>query len=198
MFEKSKSFFTEFNKVFAEGSTKRAEAVSKYIDNTAFTKFIVREINEIIGATKIENSNNKVDWQKEYYRIDAIGYVSRRNELKEKISGFKGQRWDLKIAVEHENDPIEWMDEVVKLAHICCPLRVVIGYVPMKNRESEDVIRLNYVSETLKELECKENLKNGEFMIILGNSSTGGREENYFNYKAYILNTETFLFEKLE
>ena len=190
LFEQSKIFFTEFNKVFADGSPRRSEAVEKYINNSAFTTFIIDEINSIIDTMNYQPQN-------EYYRIDASGYAPRWNEL-EKVNGFKAHLWDLKIAVEHENDPKDWLDEVIKLAHIYCPLRVVIGYVPMKIRETEDVKRLKYASKALQMLECKDNLANGEFMVILGNSNTYRKEKNYFNYKAYVLNTESLTFEELE
>ena len=87
---------------------------------------------------------------------------------------------------------------MIKLAHICCPLRVVIGYIPTNQRISGDIQQLEYTSYALKQLKCKDSLKSGEFMIILGNSSTQGKKEYFFNYKAYVLNTETLDFESLE
>lgn len=35
-------------------------------------------------------------------------------------------------------------------------------------------------------------------MVILGNSNTKAKEENYFHYKAYVLNGRTFEFESLQ
>ena len=137
------------------------------------------------------------EYQNEYYRVDALGYTSQRNAL-DSIKGFHAQCWDLQIAVEHENDPEEWLDEVIKLAHICCPLRVVIGYVPMNLRDEEDVVRLAYAANALKKLACHDNVVKGEFMVILGNCGTKGNAQNFFHYKAYILNREKFMFEQLE
>lgn len=186
MFEKSKQFFNEFNAIF---SKKRNEAVSKYTDNTAFTAFIVDEINTIIRKMEYRPQN-------EYFRIDSSGYTSRYEEL-EKIKNFNPHLWDLEIAVEHENDSKDWLDEVIKLAHICCPLKVVIGYVPMTERDFEEDTYLTYASEALKRLNCKYNLYQGEFMIILGNSATRKNPKNYFNYKAYVLNSKTLKFDEL-
>ena len=45
--------------------------------------------------------------------------------------------WDLKAAAEHENDSKDRMDEVIKLAHICCLLRVVIGHLPHKKDQQQ-------------------------------------------------------------
>ena len=190
MFEASQEFFGRFCSLFSGDSPKWAEAVSKYTDNTAFTTFITKELNGIIDAMGYIPQN-------EYFRIDAMGYSSRREEL-ERIHGFYPYLWDLKIAVEHENDAAKWLDEVIKLAHICCPLRVVIGYIPMAQRSRGDAERLAYAASALKRLHCRENMNRGEFMIILGNSNTQEDPQNYFHYKAYVLNKETFSFEELE
>lgn len=188
MFEQSKCFFEEFEKIFQEGSLKREEAEKKYINNTAFTTFVIDEINTIVQKMNYNPQN-------EYFRIDSSGYTKRWEEL-EKIKGLNPHLWDLEIAVEHENDQKDWLDEVIKLAHVCCPLRVVIGYVP-ENKRSEDQNLLDYAANALKHLKCIDNVTKGELMIILGNSNTKGVVENYFNYQAYVLNAETFEFEKL-
>lgn len=188
MFEQSKWFFDEFNKTFSEDSIYREKAVETYPHNTEFTNFIIDRINGIIK----ENGNVS---QNEYFRIDSMGYKSRYKEL-EKTSGLTPHLWDMEIAVEHENDDKDWLDEVIKLAHVCCPLRVVIGYVP-EDKRNEDQNLLDYAANALKRLKCVENVTKGEFMIILGNSNTKGRVEKYFNYQAYVLDAETFKFEKL-
>ena len=190
MYSQSKLFFSNFSKIFNDQSSLRQEAVKSYAKNSEFTVFITNQINNIIEVMGYEHQN-------EYYRIDALGYTSQKNKL-DIMKGFKAQCWDLKIAVEHENDPEEWLDEVIKLAHICCPLRVIIGYVPMHLREKGDSIRLEYAANALKRLDCSDNVVHGEFMVILGNCDTKGEEQNFFNYKAYVLNRETFAFENLE
>lgn len=188
MFEQSKWFFDEFNKIFAEDSVYREKAVEVYPHNTEFTNFIIDRINGIIK----EKGNIS---QNEYFRIDCMGYESRYKEL-EKTNGLTPHLWDMEIAVEHENDDKDWLDEVIKLAHISCPLRVVIGYVP-EDKRSDDQNLLDYAANALKRLKCVDNVTKGELMIILGNSNTKGKVENYFNYQAYVLNAETFEFEKL-
>jgi len=190
VFEQSKWFFHEFSSTFIKGSPYYPRAVASYTQNAEFTSFITQRINEIIRS-------NDYTAQNEYYRIDAMGYRKRWREL-DKSSLLSPHLWDLEIAVEHENSSKDWLDEVIKLAHICCPLRVVIGYVPLEQRPCGDAERLAYVSSALRLLKCRENLKNGEFMIILGNSNTKCREENFFNYKAYVLNAETLCFEALD
>ena len=188
MFEKSRWFFDEFNKTFAEDSIYREKAVKTYSHSTDFTDFIIDRINTIIREKGLCSQN-------EYFRIDSMGYNSRYKEL-EKSRGLTPHLWDMEIAVEHENDDKDWLDEVVKLAHVCCPLRVVIGYVPADKRNNDPKL-LDFAADALKRLKCVNNIVEGEFLIILGNSDTKGQVEKYFNYQAYILNAETFEFEKL-
>lgn len=197
MYEKSKQFFNSFNSIFDTENPLREIAVSKYPDNTAFTEFIISQIESIIKEQPIDQK--EVYAQKEYFRIDAIGYTSSHEKLPEnftKKSRLKEHLWDLEIAVEHENDSTDWLDEVIKLAHVCCPLRVVIGYVPCNTRQ-DDMMLLDYVAQALKKLKCRQNLLHGEFLIILGNSNTKGKQENYFNYKPYVLDTKNCRFIEL-
>ena len=189
MYEKSKEFFNNFNALFEEGSKTREIAIQTYQYNKPFTDFIISQINCIIEKQGLKSQN-------EYFRIDSMGYKSRWGELGKK-SGFNPHLWDLEIAVEHENDSKDWLDEVIKLAHICCSLRVVIGYVSCKNRE-KDMELLNYAAEALKKLNCIDNILNGEFLVVLGNCDTEERTENYFNYKAYVLDTKEFQFKDLK
>lgn len=190
MYEQAQWFFGEFAATFTRNSQYYRQAVESYAHNTAFTSFAIQRINDIIREKGYTSQN-------EYYRIDAMGYTNRW-EAMEKSSALSPHLWDLEIAVEHENSSKDWLDEVVKLAHICCPLRVVIGYVPRSQRERGDETRLAYAADALGQLKCRDNLRSGEFMVILGNSGTAGNEERFFNYKAYVLNPETLRFEPLE
>lgn len=189
MYEKSKCFFNSFNSIFDINSPTRETAVAEYPNSKTFTDFIIFQINKIIEAQGLHPQN-------EYFRIDSMGYKARWQELPE-IKILNRHLWDLEIAVEHENNSKDWLDEVIKLAHICCPLRVVIGYVPCNERD-KDMILLNYTAEALKELNCADNVLNGEFLIILGNCKTNKNPEKYFNYKAYVLDAKNFQFIELE
>ena len=70
--------------------------------------------------------------------------------------------WDLQAAVEHENNPKAWLDEVCKLAYIRCPLRIVIGY-GTENAEN----KLSIANEILKDTKAFTD-SDQEFAIILG------------------------------
>ena len=101
---------------------------------------------------------------------------------------FSPYLWDLEIALEHENDKKEWLDEVIKLSHINCPLRVVVGYATEDSRE----LRLRFVSEMLQK-KIGNNTPNGQdFMLILGKSGISGNEVNENTYKAYIYKNGKF------
>ena len=185
---KAKAFYDEFLRIFRDG---RQVAESTYYSNTEFTTFITGEINTLLA-------NDEQKKQNEYYRIDAIRWTPKADLIgKHKDIQLRDHLWDLEIAVEHENDPKDWMDEVVKLAHIVCPLRVVIGYMPW-NKRDEDKKYLDHISKWLKKLKCKDNMQRGEFLIILGNSNTDGQKERYFGYKGYLFDPEQFRFEPIE
>lgn len=188
-YKMAKSFFTDFQGIFLPGSERYAEAIKIYQYNKAFTVFIVKEINNIIEKYGYIPQN-------EYFRIDAIGYCSRYKELEG--SKLNPYLWDLKVAVEHENNDMDWLDEVIKLAHICCPLRVVIGYLPAKKRYQE-IEYLSNAADALEKVECRYNLQHGEFMVILGNSRVD-EQKDYFSYRAYVLqeNAGHFKFCPLE
>lgn len=184
---KAQAFFNEFQRIFQDN---RQDAESTYYSNTEFTTFITGEINTLLANAEQKKQN-------EYYRIDAIQWTPKADLIgnHEDIQ-LNDHLWDLEIAVEHENDPKDWMDEVVKLAHIACPLRVVIGYMPW-NKRNEDQEYLDHISTWLQKLKCKDNMHRGEFLIILGNCNTNGKKEHYFGYKGYLFNSEHFRFEPL-
>lgn len=183
----ARTFLQRFQNIFED---KRSKAEKTYYNNTVFTAFITAEINSILS----EGNHKK---QNEYFRIDAIRWSGRADNMTDTPGvRLKKHLWDLEVAVEHENDPLDWMDEVVKLSHIACPLRVVIGYMPWDKR-NEDQRYLDHVSKWLKELLCKDNVQRGEFLIILGNCNTKGVKERYFGYKGYLFNSEHFRFEPL-
>ena len=190
MLDLSINFYKEFVKIFDSNSDSRIIAIDKYSDNTAFTDFVINEINLIIEGMGLIPQN-------EYFRIDASGYELKHENI-QSIKSFRLHCWNLKIAVEHENDPADWLDEIIKLSHISAPLRVVIGYVPMKFRDTLDSERLAFATQALSKLDCQNNIKEGEFLVILGNCNTNGNVDSYFNYKGYILNSDSLTFVPLE
>ncbi len=57
--------------------------------------------------------------QKEYLRIDLIGYDRREDQ--------SCPNWDLRVAFEHENSD-DWDDEICKLVHVVADLCIVASY----------------------------------------------------------------------
>lgn len=185
----AQEFLKDFQQIFMEQKEKAEVA---YCSNKKFTVFIIDEIEKII-------QKHNYEIQKEYFRIDAIGWTPKA-DLIEDTEGvhLSHHLWDMEIAVEHENDQRDWMDEVVKLAHIMCPLRVVIGYLPWKRRNETpefDILNLDHVVKELKKLKCFENMLNGEFLVILGNCNTYENPNYYFGYKGYLFNPKTLRFD---
>jgi hypothetical protein len=155
----------------------REDLESAWTDLPSFTSAMT---NVISRAIKSRQASDKHVVQPEYFNIDLTKWEQKKSADNEYISSpsqlkqyhLKKYAWDLNIAVEHENDKDLWMDEVVKLAHIFCDLRVVIGYFPYVRDEGlKWAIQQSYldnVAETINTLKCRENMDHGEFMIILG------------------------------
>ena len=97
--------------------------LSDYTDNSIWT-----DQTKVWIKRSLQKINRAIKFSHEYYRIDTIGWIQRKKELNTGNSNLASHLWDLIAAVEHENNPKEWLDEVCKLAYIRCPLRVVIGY----------------------------------------------------------------------
>ena len=150
----AKDFFKQFKNAVKEknvvekGRLKKFPDVSGNFDEIyktnepAFTELINKDIIDGIIANcdvdeallkekKCLGEYNKLVAQHEYFRIDSIGYQHKFwmiDSDDSKNYGLNRHFWDLKIAVEHENSKKDWMDEVIKLIHVRCPLKVVIAY----------------------------------------------------------------------
>lgn len=190
----AKNFFKYFNEIF---SVKREDAVKYYADNTSFTTFITNELCSLI------KNKYSLKPECEYFRIDVIGYKSNYDNVKQTANTayIEPYAWDMKIAVEHENNDKLWMDEIVKLAHVYAPLRVVIGYLPVECRKNgEDDKCLEYIVNVIKNnCSAYHTLldESNEFLIIIGNSKTHYDKTKYFDYIAYKFNPNTEHFEIL-
>lgn len=194
------NFYNSFMKRIEERKQEVEDTYTK--SSTAYTLLIFDILQEILREDYHYNSYRKSDISKEYYRIDLIGWTTRFYEkikdLDDKLdkTGLNKHIWNFDIAIEHENDHNDWLDEVVKLAYINCPIRIVIGYVDrnkfnkLKNADSP---YLNVAIKTLNELEKqngdKRNLiKNSDsFGIILGSGIKGQTSFNFdkINYQLY-------------
>lgn len=193
--ELAKTFYEKFSSIIEKN---RVAGQKAWPHDKDFTDFIIPKIKETITAC------GEYETQKEYFRIDAIGWEQKRGktgvDFPEEKDNYKFQEyaWNLKIAVEHENNDKLWMDEIIKLAHIFCDLRVVIGYIPLSLKNEHDNY-LKFVSDTIKKSELNDNMKNGAFLLIIGNSKCNNKEQ-YLNYTPYlyIKEDEEYKFKKMQ
>lgn len=130
-------------------------------DTAAFTEAILRRLETVISEEGCRT-------EREYFRVDLISYRGHVTGNEPLLGSLKRYSWDLVTAVEHENDRRLWMDEVVKLAHVACELRVVIGYLPLHDTHTHKEY-LEKIAEHLQEMTAWQATKDcGEFMILIG------------------------------
>lgn len=157
-----------------------------YRCDAEYTPVITKIINGIIDAAGYTHQN-------EYFRIDAVGWVSRYKEMEEdaKREGLhlKAHLWDLKVAVEHENSKSDWSDEMMKLLHIKCPLKVVISYSHSDERGDIERKKLDFVAKWMQKIAALKTGTDEEYLVILGNGynrKTGLSDYDTFDYIGYL------------
>ena len=171
------------NRIF---NGKRLIDIYRY--DAEYTPVIIKIINEII-----DSAGSEYHHQNEYFRIDAVGWVSHYEDMetdaeKENIR-LKPHLWDLKIAVEHENSKSDWTDEIIKLIHVKCPLKVLISYSHSDERGDIERKKLDFVAKWMQEINALQKGTDEEYLIILGNGynhKTGISDYETFDYVGYI------------
>lgn len=140
--------------------------------------------------------------QNEYYRIDAIGWKEHGDDAKQEAADVElnWHQWDLEIAVEHENNHLDWTDELTKLVHIRCPLKVIIGYNYWDCRDEFEDKKLAYAAKWMKQIKAFDPAAKEEYLIILGNTyaKNGKRKSEDFDYRGYVYDYESEAFIRLE
>jgi hypothetical protein len=160
----------EFWMRFCKNIYKDPALCERWNDTAAFTEAILEKLE-----TVIEEDGCRIE--REYFRVDLISYRSHVKANEALQGGLKRYAWDLVTAVEHENDRRLWMDEVVKLAHIACELRVVIGYLPLHDTHAHEEY-LEKIAEELYGIKAWQATKDcGEFMILIGDCKLAHDEE---------------------
>ncbi|RHS32626.1 hypothetical protein DWV52_08380 [Ruminococcaceae bacterium AF10-16] len=124
-------------------------------------KYIVHKIIEDAGMTA----------QHEYFRIDTVGWITRYQEMAEEAHklDLSAHLWDLEIAVEHENSKQDWTDEVIKLIHVKCPLKVVISYSHCDERDTTEWKKLKFIARWMQEVKAFAKGSDEEYLLIFGN-----------------------------
>jgi len=180
-----------FNKFLDCLKKHHSEAISSYSNSKEWTKFLKEKIRFIL-----ENEFN-LKFNNEYFRVDIIGWSGSGKENKSNVLNKEHDvyeyYWNLDIAVEYENDSKLWLDEVIKLCHIKCGLKVVIGYAHFKKR-NDDIKKLELASANIKNLKYAKLTKDENFLIILGNSGKDKYESlDDIGFKAYKFDKEKFI-----
>ncbi len=168
-----------------------------YRSNTDYTKMITRILNDMVDKAGYTHQN-------EYFRIDVIGWVGHAEEMEndpdyEKVA-INPHFWDLKVAIEHENSKADWSDEVFKLIHVKCLLKVIIGYSPWNQRGAEEDNKLSFIARWMNKVDAFKNDDNEEYLIILGNAKGKGRgvgDYDSFDYRGYLYNSDLKHFERI-
>lgn len=191
-----KEFYKEF-KSKVEKNDIKAELVNRYHNQhnngqkqKGYSKYIFENVIYKIlkekGYAPYARGEKKDNcYQPEYYNIDCPGWSKINTEDCEKVEKFSCYCWSLDFAIEHENKYKEWMDEVIKLLFINCPLRIVIGYNNREiHKDRSDELQLNLVMKSIKKIIDKYEgtrtfiSKNDEFGIILGEGNTNVNDRN--------------------
>lgn len=193
----AQEFWNSFRQAVMTEGENRTRLMNDWTTSRAFTATMTEIVTNII---KENYPKNEIAVQPEYLRIDIPAWRKNKGNndtarcVKEETA-FQIYDWNLEIAVEHENDYRLWMDEVVKLAHISCPLRVVIGYVRAE-KDSRQISRgktgkkqqaiLDAVTDVLlQDVRAWQNMPEGnEFLIILGDANV--RENDRCHYTPYL------------
>ncbi len=177
-----KKFKTETNKdrwIKEKGKT----LFEIYKVDAEFTPVVTKIINDIIDSAGYIHQN-------EYFRIDAVGWISRYMDM-EKDAALKGIRlnphlWDLKIAVEHENSKEDWTDEIIKLVHVKCPLKVVIAYNYNDERGEMEQKKLSFVAKWMQSVDAFQTGTGEEYLIVIGNGCNHITKESDYNDFGYV------------
>ena len=112
--------------LFWQALRKALQNSEKYSDAEKWEAYRSDSLWTKVAIAAAESACHDLDLltQREYFKVDLIGYTRRQNE----IVKFKGYNWDLKVALEHENNSVHWRDELCKLTHLVADLCVLISY----------------------------------------------------------------------
>ena len=195
-------FYKEFKKQVLENNID--ENGNTYLDIYRNDSQYTELINKTLIPEIIKSLDKDLTVQHEYFRIDTIGWKGKYLTLDKETSkdvGLNRHLWDLKIAVEHENSKTDWLDEVIKLVHIRCPLKVIIAYNYCDQRDELEIKKLSYVSKCMNMVEAfKDSIDKEEYLIIIGNGAPKNRKNSSytnFDYRGYIYNSHSKIFEEV-
>lgn len=117
---------------------------------------------------------------------DVVGRLKRCEEFDDNEGASLGIRlslWDMKIAVEYESSPAEWVNRLIKLTHLRCPLKVLICF---SSDRKTDLDRLMFAAKCLMRIAAYDRQAKEEYVIIMGNApASDGTPPEDFGWKSY-------------
>lgn len=192
-------FYKEFIEQVKETNTHENNKI--FFDIYKNDKDFTALINKTIIPKIIKSFDSNLKIQHEYFRIDTIGWKVKDLPPDTKRVDLKYHPWDLIIAVEHENKKTDWLDEVIKLVHINCPLKIIIAYNYCDQRNEQEREKLNYVAKCMQQVEAFNlTTNNDEYLIIIGNGEPKNKKSasyTNFDYRGYTYNYLNKSFERI-
>ena len=151
--------------------------IEDYKDDSKWTKVIIKKVIEMIKGLGLE-TQLELETQKEYFRIDVIGYTTEWEEEKliAKQRGDEGikmlplHNWKLKIAYEHENSD-DWSDELCKLCHIAADLKVISSYCDFSKNNIEKTLKYYKARLKTEDTMCRAE---GKWLFVFGPRKKSG------------------------
>lgn len=175
----------EFYNIFIKNIKENHDELLHCCGDRAFTTAIFSILEKILDRMNVK-------WCREYYNIDLMGYYSINNDkISEDINSINMNYycWLPYIAIEHENNSREWYDEFIKLLYIRCPLKVIICYNENRELDEEKIkVAIKLARSCGDFYSCC--VKDGEFLIIMGNTNKRYYEIGDLEYTGYILNND--------
>ena len=172
----AKEFFDELNLKIKGDNEIKGLYYGKCIAD--FTYEIMALIRKIFEDKKIKFSN-------EYYRIDGFAWERVPVNMPVPDEKFHVQSWKPVAAIEHENNSHSWLDEVVKLLYVRCPLKVVICYHSVKKKKEDYA---DFAAKVIENLGVFPE-ENEEFLLMIGNTGCKNKPEKYFGYEPFLWNS---------
>lgn len=101
--------------------------------------------------------------------------------------------------MEHENSKHDWTDEVIKLIHVKCPLKVAISYNYCDERDTSEWEKLNFIANGMQEVKAFAKGSDEEYLLIFGNCFAPKTKTDYntFDYRGYLYNRQTRRFDRI-
>lgn len=132
-------------------------------------------------AEQVLKEDPRLITQREYFRVDLIGYDSE--DPKDDVE--QQSDWHLRVAFEHENSR-QWDSEMCKLCHIACDLKVIVSYHDLRPDAKRSIEDLLYKRVKRLGLWRMHRVPNSSWLFIFGPKCVS----QTYPYRAYTVDSE--------